>query len=48
MFGIFYSLINIFIWFYLKAHAKIVSKCDKAIFNFPCIVFAFHITNIIL
>ena len=48
MFGIFYSLINIFLWFYLKAHAKIVSKCAKAIDNFPCIVFAFHITNIIL
>lgn len=48
MFGIFYSLINIFLWFYLKVHAKIVTKCDKAIFNFPCIVFAFHITNIIL
>ena len=49
MFGIFYSLINIFLWFCLKAHAKIVSKGDKAIDNFPCIVFVFyHIINIIL
>lgn len=46
MFGIFYSLINIFLWFCLKAHARIIG--DKTIVNLPCIVFAFHITNIIL
>lgn len=29
MFGIFYSLINIFIWFCLKAHARIITKAIK-------------------
>lgn len=29
MFGIFYSLINIFIWFYLKVYARIITKAIK-------------------